>query len=403
MSALECDAAMNPAQRVAETAVEAALATLLPPLKHELLLTACLREGREAANAWSEFVAAVGDAKNYFEGNNTGLKGLLPFVETSLAANNIDAGKAFHTYARVALVREELRGRIVAGILEDLVAAADAQGIRFLLMKGAAVGATAYPQPSARHVHAIDLLIDPQGWHQARTLLAQLRFDELPRGPGADHHQDFKHWTGLALGLHNKPFFLPYFAMPMALIESRARTIEVQGGRAIRVMSPEDSLVHVSGHAVYARSRSNLRWVCDVVCLLKRYPNLDWQRVVDTAVMAGLAPVLLNQLRWINRRLFPIPRRWLKELHSRSRATLFDSSECFYASVLHTTQSRRKALRAFGAEWRTQLGFLRFTICPSLRYMRWKHNVDSNWRVAVHYADRPRRFALRLAQVGGMT
>ena len=100
-----------------QTVLEAALQTLLPSKTEEHLLTACIAEGPRAIRAWSTFIASVGDAKGYFEKNQAGLKGLLPFVESRLTANGIDAGKAFHTYARVALVREELRTSIVTDIL----------------------------------------------------------------------------------------------------------------------------------------------------------------------------------------------------------------------------------------------------------------------------------------------
>src|SRR5712672_3483026 len=96
-----------PASRSAVGAYEAALVELLPSQEQALLLVACLAE-QPAAGAWLDYVAAVRDPKAYFEADQTGLKGLLPFVGSSLERNGIDSGKAYQTYARVALVREEL-------------------------------------------------------------------------------------------------------------------------------------------------------------------------------------------------------------------------------------------------------------------------------------------------------
>ena len=90
---------------------ETALQYLLPSREQALLLAACLRDDDVAAHAWMGFVAEVEDPRSYFESDRTGLKAMLPFLEASLARNKIDAGKAFHTYARVALVREELRAK----------------------------------------------------------------------------------------------------------------------------------------------------------------------------------------------------------------------------------------------------------------------------------------------------
>jgi hypothetical protein len=378
----------------AASACETALQRILPARERGDLLAACLRDGAAAADAWSRFVSAVGDAKAYFEADHTGLKGLLPFVEVSLAANRIDAGKAFHTYSRVALVREELRRKIYGEILGSVVAALDAAQIRFVLLKGAAISATAYPQPSARHNHAIDLLVDAGAWTSATRVLSNLQFEPTPAGSGAAMHRDFRHWTGLALGLHLKVFFLPYFEMPVAATRDRVRTLQVDGS-PVCVMSPEDNLVHVCGHAIYSRSRGNLRWACDAAYLLQNSPDFNWSTVVDTAAGAGLALPLSVLLRWVSAVLVNVPERALEQLRARGSDPDALASEGIYASLLHTMQSRRQAFNAFGGDIGAQLGFLRFSAVPSLRYMRWKHNIEHGWKLAVRYADRPRRFVFR--------
>jgi hypothetical protein len=166
-------------------------------------------------------------------------------------------------------------------------------------------------------------------------------------------------------------------------------------------MSPEANIVHIGGHAIYSRSRRNLRWACDLVELLRTNPNLDWVLLADTASRAGLALALLTQLRWINENLCAVPQRGLNELRERAKEPDNKEAESIYASLLHTTQSRRQAFAAFSVAWHTRLGFLKFSIAPSLRYMRWKHNVAGNLRLALHYADRPLRLALRAATVRG--
>jgi putative nucleotidyltransferase-like protein len=373
-----------------------ALQQLLPAAAEGMLLAACLRDGDVAAQAWTAFVGQVGDVKAYFETNRTGLKGMLPFIEASLAAKEIDAGRAFHTYARVALVREELRSQIYAEILDSVLVALDAAHIPALLLKGGALSATVYPQPSRRHTHAIDLLVDPEQMAPASAALARIQCTRRPVGSGASRHQDYRHWTGLALGLHSTAFFLPYFEMPREQLLARAASISI-AGRRVFIMSPEDSLVHICAHAIYSRSRANLRWACDAFYLLERHPNLDWSIVIETAVRSRVGLPLCVLLRWLREALgAAVPAERLGELHERSGPIDALTAESIYAALLHTTLSRGKALRALAGSWRAQLGFLRFTAVPSPRYMRWRHNVDANWKLPVYYADRPRRIALSL-------
>jgi hypothetical protein len=374
---------------------EQALLRLLPTREQGLLLAACLRDGDAAARAWSDFVAEARDVKGYFETNQTGLKGLLPFIEASLAANGIDAGKAFQTYARVARVREDLRSQIYADILEEVLTALDAAGLSALLLKGGALSATVYPQPSTRHNHAIDLLVDAEQMAAASVVLSRVGFSPGLSECGAAFHRNFRHSTGLALGLHSQLLFLPHFEMPLEEVRARTRAIRI-GNRTVSVMSPEDNLVHICGHATYSRSRANLRWACDVYFLLRRH--IDFDVALDTAARSRLTLPLLVLLRWANEALAaPVPAERLAELHERSRTIDGVTAEGIYAALLHSTLSRGRAFRAFDTSRRAQLGFIKFSGLPSLRYVRWRHGADQDWKLPLYYLDRPRRLGVRLA------
>lgn len=389
----------TPARRDTAAAYELALQQLLPSRAHGLLLAACLLESGAAARAWAAFAAEVRDVKAYFERDQMGLKGLLPFIESSLNAKAIDAGKAFHTYARVALVREELRSKIYAQIQAEVFGALEAARIPAVLVKGGALSATVYPQPSMRHNHAIDLLVEPAHMAAAGATLSQVKFKRrAAEAYGDAFHRDFRHTSGLALGLHSQLFFLPHFALPLSMIRARTRSIPI-GAQRVSVMSPEDSLVHVCGHAAYSRARANLRWACDAYFLLQTNPVFDWRIVADTAAEARLTLPLLVLLRWLNAFLgAPIPAERLADLHARSRTIDAVTAEGLYAAMLHTTFSRATAFKSFAASSRAQWGFLKFSAFPSARYMRWKHNVEHGWKLPLYYADRPRRLALRLAR-----
>ncbi|MGA2399051.1 MAG: nucleotidyltransferase family protein [Steroidobacteraceae bacterium] len=372
---------------------ESALLRLMPSREQGLLLAACLRRGDAAARAWLGFVAEVRDVKVYFETNQTGLKGLLPFVEASLAANGIDGGKAFQTYARVARVREDLRSRIYAEILEAVLTALDAAGISTVLLKAGAVSATVYPQPSTRHNHAIDLLVDAEQMAAASVVLSNAQFTPGPAAPGAAFHRDFRHSTGLALGLHSQLLYLPHFEMPLDEVRARAHVIQI-GGRSVAVLSPEDTLVHLCGHATYSRSRANLRWACDAYYLLQR--DLNWPLITATASRSRLALPMRVLLGWVNEALAaPLPAEWLTDLHRRGDSVDPVTAEGIYAALLHSTLSRGRAFRAFDTSRKAQFGFLKFSAFPSQRYVSWRHSVDQGWLLPFYYLDRPRRLALR--------
>jgi hypothetical protein len=396
MTSVDAAACVTSSGDAAVLRYETAVRHMLPGRVEQQLLVACLGEGEAAARAWRGFADAVGDPKRRFEADQSGLKGLLPIVGSRLMVNGIDPGKAFQTYARVALVREELRSRIYGEILCSALVALNAAEISTLLLKAGALSATVYPQPSARHNHAIDLLVDDAQMAAASAVLRDLRFAPGPPGAGAAWHRDYRHWTGLALGLHSRPFFLPHFDMAREGILARARAVEI-GSTTARVLSPEDSLVHVCGHATYSRSRENLRWACDAFYLIQRNPALDWQRVIQSADAAGMALQVSVLLGWLKDALgVSIPAPVRAELRNRSCNLDPVIVEGILASLLHTRMSWARALEWCRGDRRLVLEFLRFSALPSPRYLRWRYNSNESWRLPFYYVRRPVRFGLSL-------
>lgn len=377
---------------------EAALVELLPGRVQQQLLVACLSERDVAAPAWRDFAAAVGDAKAFFEADQSGLKGLLPFVAAQLMANSIDPGKEFSTYVRVALVREELRAKIYGEILAAVLGALDAAQIATLLLKGGAVSETVYPQPSARHNHAIDLLVDERQLDAAGEVLRSQRCEAQPRGAGAGVHHVYKHWTGLALALHTRPFYFPHFEMSAREIRARARSVEI-GSITVRVLSPEDSLVHIAGHAMYSRGRTNLRWACDAFFLIQSSKAMDWQYIIGCADRARTALPLYVQLRWLKDALgASIPAAVLTTLRERSRAIDGVSREGILAALVHTHMSWRRAAESCRRNPLMMVRLLRYGVTPSLRYLRWRYNHQHDWQLPFAYLRRPAQFAMQVVK-----
>jgi hypothetical protein len=261
-------------------------------------------------------------------------------------------------------------------------------------LKGGAVSATVYPQPSWRHNHAIDLLVDSSAMVRANGVLQAQQFVRQPSGSGAADHHSFRHSTGLALGLHARPFYLPHFDMPLDEVGFHAEAISL-GETTARVMSPEDCLVHVCGHSVYSRSRSTLRWACDAYYLVQNSPALDWDRVVETATYGRLVVPILVSLRWLKETLHArIPATVLSELERRARNLDVVAVEGINAALLHSSTSLRRSFGWANTNFRSALAFLKFCVAPSFRYMRWKYDVGS-WTLPYYYVLRPLKFSAR--------
>lgn len=367
---------------------------LLPPRIQTELLRACLGEGSSAHAAWQSFIDGAGNPKRYFERAPGSLKGLLPFVEHSLARNAIDPGQEFATYARVAVVREELRDRIYREVFLQVIDSVSSVTRQRIVLRGLAIADTAYPAPNRRHNHGIDLLLDEEDLGAASNALSDLGCRPVPRQSNA-HRRRYLHRSGLPVTLHTRLFEMPFLTEPVAAIRSRAQPLELNG-TAVDVLSAADHLLHICGHASYSQSRNSLRWVCDAVLLLRSTDIKTWDVLVCTAAQTGLALPMVLVLRYLCDHFgSPVPSAPLMQLRLRHRLNEHSVRAATHAIVLECARPREDDGARQRPDLRALVHFLRFRAAPSAAYMRWKYSVDGPVATAVRYVRRPLQFLLR--------
>jgi hypothetical protein len=203
-----------------------------------------------------------------------------------------------------------LRNRVIDGLVADLGRGVSAASVPCILLKGAALLRTVYPDPGLRRLGDIDVLVDERDLPRAASVLEEMGFRRVARPlrahwPTCDFHVVY-HRTRLAfpVELHWSlfPDLLPYV---FDLHEVRARAIPVAAlPTGIFTMSPEHELaylcIHLERHAlVYrslieradwlellfmARGLTRLLWLYDVALYVQRQGEmLDWDRVVADA------------------------------------------------------------------------------------------------------------------------
>ncbi|TMA95578.1 MAG: nucleotidyltransferase family protein [Deltaproteobacteria bacterium] len=290
--------------------------SILPTLEQVLLLRACLQSGQSGREAWEAWQSQRSNFHNGLE-TTEALSGLRPLLLNALRRNAVAADKTFLTYLRVAHLREEARTNIYRRICGRLLSTLRAEGIQAILLKGAALADTVYPSPVLRHCHDIDiLLMDGDLQRAVRALSSQdfMPFDETPE-PVID---DMKlvHRSGLPLELHSRLFRTPFYNETLAGIWTRSQE-QMIADVPSRILSPADNLLHVCVDAFYCESRQSLRWVCDSWLIIDRYPNLDWNMLLDNARDGDFAQPLSIILGYLEQELnAAIPAAFLDRLYA---------------------------------------------------------------------------------------
>ena len=181
----------------------------------------------------------------------------------------------------------------LAEVLLSTLAAFKAAGIDAMPVKGLVVAEQLYGDIAARPCADLDVLVRPADLPAAREVLRGEGFAQrpVPRYKALVHQFHDPAWQRVQGPDHIR------LELHWALWADSARRMGTDGlwdravdatllGQPIRILSPEDTLLHLSIHRT--RSALRLRWVVDVAELLRRHgATLDWSAYEERATQAG--------------------------------------------------------------------------------------------------------------------
>jgi hypothetical protein len=372
------------------------LASLVPQEPAVGLLQALLWEGEAASAQWSRWVESVGDPKVYFEREYLGRKGLLGFAGQRISANEIEVGKDFATYVRVAQVREGLRSQIFVDALSAVQTAMDRSGLDPILINGAAYAFTVYPEPLLRHNHGIDLLLPEQQMDDAKRATAEAGFRAVRSGI-VPHGvlETYRHGTGLELTLRSRLFLAPHVKAEPGNFRARCREISVEQVR-IRVLGPADRLCHTLGESASAPTCRNLRWVCDAYLLLTREDSFDFDGFTATAEELGTALPSALLMDFLSAQLrIRIPAVVIENLRVRGIPRKARYTRLLLSTALRSSGSVNEFLKRARGHGPMFLKAARFACFPSVQHIVYQQRPTTAWKIPLLYVARIARLLFR--------
>jgi hypothetical protein len=212
-------------------------------------------------------------------------------------------------------------GLQLTAVLGEVVELLTAHGLTALPYKGPALSAQLFGDPALREATDLDILVPEAQAPQCYALLTQHGFVPVRPYARAVLGQLFQYRA--ELGLMRAGVLLElqwrlaprYFSVDLdiAAIAARAGTLAV-GSRQIPQMAAEDTLLVLAIHAA-KHQWSSLKWVLDIDLLIRRYPTLDWNTVMERAKEAGTLRILLTTL-FISRELLftPLPEEIIERM-----------------------------------------------------------------------------------------
>lgn len=271
---------------------------------------------------------------------------------------------------RVAAALETRRDDALREVLEAFGAA----GVVPLLLKGAALAYTVYPQPWLRPRADVDLLVERGDRDRAEVMLQSLGWTRDPESnaefASTQRHYSKAHTSGRAeyLDLHWKIANPPVFADALAYGELRARSLPVDAlGPQARTLADGDALflacIHIAAHHA---DHPRIIWLLDVHRLAQRLSPAEEDRFLTLTEQRGMRAVCRHVLEAAGRGFGDARAGTLA-----GRIAVDGSSE-LSARVLRPI-SRAGLLRADLAAlvgWRARVRLICEHLFPSATYLR---------------------------------
>ena len=242
--------------------------------------------------------------------------------------------------AKLAVTRQAhaKRNEAIAHQLAELLAAFATCRVDVLVLKGAYLAPTAYPEPALRPMNDIDLLFRPDDLARVGPVLEALGYcgkhKAADHGPGVTKHLSTYRRPGQA-GSTPNPFLSAggdrmvephssleesWFGLAVDItpgVWARAQPVTLHGQPAYR-LSPPDLLLHLAVHAAFhlIMGASLFLQLYDLKQVAATWADeIDWSRLLTLARSAGAQPFLFAGLYW-TRKLYgaPLPEALLSEL-----------------------------------------------------------------------------------------
>lgn len=195
--------------------------------------------------------------------------------------------------------------------LKELLDKLHENNIRVIVLKGAALSRTLYPDTALRVGSDIDLLVMPENMEYVRKLLIQMGYSCLK-----EQFKNYKYWyceeefiysdsskNYLPVEIHWDINQFPLFrSLPIHQLFERSKNVAIPG-MSFEILDPVDNIIYLSMHLILKHNRYiRLIWIYDIFLLCKDLSNEEWyilqKRCIDYDARISVEKALIMAQYW---------------------------------------------------------------------------------------------------------
>lgn len=321
--------------------------------------------------------------------------GLGPMLLWALERQGVDTSDPVWSPLITATRHSTIYYMLAVASQKQINVALSQAGIPAVWFKGVDLARTVYAKPPLRPMGDIDLLVPYELRKSALAVVESLGYhlEEADLFEGAHDLIHHYHLRGnvadaVRVELHFRLFSYSDRLLPLEQLDWFWQHTRpwAEGDTTYTFLQPEAHLLYLCAHAVLQHGEAEFRLLryLDLHQLLTQSPTFDWEMVVDQAVVLGWTYAVERALS-LTQRLFatPLPEDLLETLRRRrpahedmaivtdrqARGTRWDGIQAHFATMSWSARVR--------LAWRLAV--------PPTAYMRWRYNVQDDWKLPLVY------------------
>lgn len=283
-----------------------------------------------------------------------------------------------------------------------------------ILLKGAALATTLYPEPATRPLSDLDFLIPRPALDDAVAAVRALGYSEHAPEIGAGMHQAASyhvhlrggpggnlmvelHWNLVGSDDDRYAPNLDWFWEQTEAWEQgsgsgreRERAGDgMQNSATVLQLTPTAHLLFLAAHLVlqHGASHARLLWFYDLHLLLtKAGDRIEWETLIQKAGEFHWAPALYAGLRGTQARLgTPLPEAEMAALAEIVEQDPLAAILVERQSIADQTRVMRARSKLSGMSWRSRFRYVRNQVLPQRDYIRWRYEPEPAWLWVLYY------------------
>jgi hypothetical protein len=253
--------------------------------------------------------------------------------------------------------------------LKRILKALNAQGIPVIVLKGAALAPTVYPDPALRPMRDLDLLVRPKDLDAALAALKRLGYRGLMRNYFR-YHVFMQGGTGGETAVELHWSLIDYAGRQEAGTVERlwggAEILRLEGGAEALALNPAAHLAYLCDH-LWKQHGGGLRLLwCFDIHLLASSGRVDWEAVI-AAARASCSQTAVRESLGLAQRYFG----------TQASQGVREALEVMPVEAGRRGNPAAETWRSL--DWHDRLGMLQGLFFPSPAYVRWRYHPKPVW------------------------